>query len=64
MAKLTARDRANLPDSAFAYVDSNGKRRLPINDESLSWHSSILPKGRSLHQTRGGSPPVMGGWFG
>jgi len=34
MAKLTARDRENLPDSAFAYVDSNGKRRLPINDES------------------------------
>ena len=33
MAKLTARDRANLPDSAFAYVDSNGKRQLPINDE-------------------------------
>ncbi len=33
MAKLTARDRANLPDRAFAYVDSNGKRRLPINDE-------------------------------
>ncbi len=34
MAKLTASERANLPDSAFAYVDSTGKRRLPINDES------------------------------
>ena len=32
MAKLTARERAELPDSAFAYVDSKGKRRLPIND--------------------------------
>jgi class 3 adenylate cyclase len=34
MAKLTAGERAKLPDSAFAYVDSTGKRRLPINDES------------------------------
>ena len=34
MAKLTASERAKLPDSAFAYVDSTGKRRLPINDES------------------------------
>lgn len=34
MAKLTAADRAKLPDSAFAYIDSKGKRRLPINDES------------------------------
>jgi class 3 adenylate cyclase len=33
MAKLTAGERANLPDSAFAYIDANGKRRLPINDE-------------------------------
>lgn len=34
MAKLTATERAKLPNSAFAYVDSAGKRRLPINDES------------------------------
>lgn len=34
MAKLTAGERAKLPNSAFAYVDSTGKRRLPINDES------------------------------
>ena len=34
MAKLTAGERARLPDSAFAYVDSTGTRRLPINDES------------------------------
>jgi class 3 adenylate cyclase len=34
MATLDARKRANLPDSAFAYVDSKGNRRLPINDES------------------------------
>ena len=34
MAKLTASERAKLPDSDFAYVDSTGKRRLPINDES------------------------------
>lgn len=32
MAKLDARTRAQLPDSAFAYIDSFGKRRLPIND--------------------------------
>jgi class 3 adenylate cyclase len=32
MAALSAKERASLPDSAFAYVDSTGKRRLPIND--------------------------------
>src|SRR6186997_3071282 len=34
MAKLSARERANLPDRAFAYIDSDGRRRLPINDEA------------------------------
>jgi class 3 adenylate cyclase len=32
MPPLAARDRAALPNSAFAYVDSHGRRRLPIND--------------------------------
>jgi class 3 adenylate cyclase len=34
MADLTARERAKLPDTAFAYVDSAGRRRLPIHDEA------------------------------
>ncbi len=34
MANLSAKKRAELPDSAFAYVDSHGRRRLPINDEA------------------------------
>ena len=34
MPPLSARERANLPDSAFAYIDSQGRRRLPINDAS------------------------------
>jgi class 3 adenylate cyclase len=34
MARLDAKTRAQLPDSAFAYVDSRGQRRLPINDAS------------------------------
>lgn len=34
MAKLSAAERAALPDGAFAYVDARGNRRLPINDES------------------------------
>jgi class 3 adenylate cyclase len=34
MARLKASDRARLPDSAFAYVDSKGRRRLPIHDEA------------------------------
>ena len=33
MAQLNAKNRARLPKSAFAYVDSRGRRRLPINDE-------------------------------
>ena len=32
LAPLDSRARAALPDSAFAYVDSKGRRRLPIND--------------------------------
>lgn len=34
MAKLDAGGRKGLRDSAFAYVDPQGRRRLPINDES------------------------------
>jgi class 3 adenylate cyclase len=34
MTQLDAKRRALLPDSAFAYVDSRGRRRLPINDEA------------------------------
>ena len=34
MPTLSARERAQLPDSAFAYVDTKGKRRLPIHDAS------------------------------
>src|SRR5438034_10411112 len=29
---LSAKERAQLPDSAFAYIDSRGRRRLPIHD--------------------------------
>ena len=34
MAKLSASQRAKLPDSAFAYIDARGRRLLPINDEA------------------------------
>jgi class 3 adenylate cyclase len=34
MPPLRARERTQLPDSAFAYIDSRGKRRLPIHDAS------------------------------
>lgn len=34
MPQLAASARARLPDSAFAYVDSQGRRRLPIHDRS------------------------------
>jgi class 3 adenylate cyclase len=34
MADLRQSERAKLPDSAFAYVDSTGRRRLPIHDEA------------------------------
>lgn len=34
MPPLRSRERAKLPDSAFAYIDSKGKRRLPIHDAS------------------------------
>jgi class 3 adenylate cyclase len=32
MAQLGAAERARLPDSAFAYIDAHGRRRLPIHD--------------------------------
>jgi class 3 adenylate cyclase len=34
VARLSDRERAKLPDRAFAYIDANGVRRLPINDEA------------------------------
>jgi class 3 adenylate cyclase len=34
MPRLSAKERARLPDSAFAYIDSGGRRRLPIHDAS------------------------------
>lgn len=34
MAQLDGKKRAGLPARAFAYVDSRGRRRLPIHDES------------------------------
>ena len=34
MPELGPKARAQLPDSAFAYIDSTGSRRLPINDEA------------------------------
>jgi class 3 adenylate cyclase len=33
MPTLTAKQRRELPDRAFAYIDREGNRRLPINDE-------------------------------
>src|SRR6266566_3765382 len=33
MTYLDAKARAQLPNSAFAYIDARGRRRLPINDE-------------------------------
>jgi class 3 adenylate cyclase len=32
--KLSARERASLPDRAFAYIGPKGERRLPIHDEA------------------------------
>jgi class 3 adenylate cyclase len=32
MTQLNAKTRGTLPNSAFAYIDSRGRRRLPIND--------------------------------
>jgi hypothetical protein len=32
MAELTQAQRDRLPDSAFAYIDRDGERHLPIND--------------------------------
>jgi len=34
LPELAAAARARLPDSAFAYIDSQGRRRLPIHDAS------------------------------
>jgi class 3 adenylate cyclase len=34
MPALSARERAALPDRAFAYIDSSGRRLLPIHDAS------------------------------
>ena len=33
MATLSEQERDDLPDSAFAYIDKDGGRHLPIHDE-------------------------------
>src|SRR5262245_53540248 len=39
MARLKPKKRARLPDRAFAYIDSRGRRRLPIHDEEHVRHA-------------------------
>jgi hypothetical protein len=34
MAELDAKDRNRLRDRSFAWIDKDGERHLPINDES------------------------------
>lgn len=34
MARLSPKKRARLPDGAFAYIDSRGRRRLPVHDKA------------------------------
>src|SRR2546423_15714920 len=34
LPEVARKERDQLPDSAFAYIDSSGQRRLPINDEA------------------------------
>lgn len=34
MAELDTKDRDRLRDSSFAWIDKQGERHLPINDES------------------------------
>ena len=34
MAELDTKDRDRLRDSSFAWIDKEGERHLPINDES------------------------------
>jgi hypothetical protein len=34
MAELTTAKRERLRDASFAYIDKDGERHLPINDES------------------------------
>ena len=34
MPELDAKDRNRLKDSSFAYIDKEGERHLPVNDES------------------------------
>src|SRR2546428_5084741 len=34
MSRLSTRRRARLPDRAFAYIDSRGRRRLPVHDKA------------------------------
>ena len=33
MAELDTKDREELKDSEYAFIDKNGDRKLPINDE-------------------------------
>src|SRR4029077_20707818 len=56
-----AKERAQLPDSAFAYIDSRGRRRLPIHDaahvkNALSRFSQVVFEDESA---RAGARPRL-----
>ncbi len=54
MSQLNAKKRAKLPKSAFAYVDSRGRRRLPINDECTCETPGALHQVAFEDERRGG----------
>jgi hypothetical protein len=64
MPSLGAKERAALPNRAFAYIDSQGRRLLPIHDEvHVTWRLSGLRQSMVLLQVRAADlledfPPV------
>ena len=58
MAQLSERQRDKLPDSDFAYIDKDGDRHLPINDEEhvrnaiARWNQTEFPSKTAKEQAR------------
>lgn len=52
MADLNTKQRNELPDSAFAYIDQQGERHLPIPDETHV-RNAIQRFGRTHFESQG-----------
>ena len=60
MSRLKPSKRARLPDRAFAYVDSRGRRRLPVHDKAHVRNALARFNQVAFENDAAGSAPATG----